>query len=50
MAGERRSADALMEVVENVIERGCMTADLGGGARTEGITSEMCGEVERGLD
>ena len=45
--GEGDAADALMESVENVIEAGCRTADLGGNAGTEDITSETCREVER---
>lgn len=45
--GEEVAADALMESVENVIEKGCKTADLGGNARTEDVTSEICMDIER---
>ncbi len=41
------AADALMESVETVIERGCRTADLGGNSRTEDVTREVCREIER---
>ena len=44
------AADALMESVETVIERGCRTADLGGNSRTEDVTREVCREIERSQD
>ena len=44
--GKDDAADALMECVENVIDRGWKTADLGGNARTEDVTSEICREIE----
>ena len=47
--GEEHAADALMESVETVIEEGCKTADLGGSASTDDITSEICREIERSL-
>ena len=47
--GEEYAADALMETVETVIEGGCKTADLGGSASTDDITSEVCREIERSL-
>lgn len=47
--GEEHAANALMESVETVIEEGCKTADLGGRASTEDITSEICREIERSL-
>ena len=47
--GKNDVADALMECVENVIDKGCKTADLGGNARTEDVTSEICREIERNL-
>ena len=47
--GEEHAADALMETVETVIEGGCKTADLGGSASTDDITSEICREIERSL-
>lgn len=45
--GEEDAADALMESVENVIEKECRTADLGGNAKTEDVTSEICRDIER---
>ena len=45
--GEEDAADALTESVENVIEKGCRIADLGGNAKTEDVTSEMCRDIER---
>ena len=47
--GEEDAARALMESVEIVIENGCRTADLGGNARTEDMTSEICRGIERAL-
>ncbi|KAM0796327.1 tartrate dehydrogenase [Usnea florida] len=44
--GKDDAADALMECVENVIASGCKTADLGGNARTEDVTNEICREIE----
>ena len=44
--GKNVAADALIECVENVIDEGCKTADLGGNARTEDITNEICREIE----
>ena len=46
---EENAADALMEIVETVIEKGCRTADLGGRARTDDVTSEICREIETTL-
>ena len=46
MLGKDDAADALMRCVENVIDRGCKTADLGGNARTEDVTNEICREIE----
>ena len=40
------AADALMESLETVIERGCRTADPGGNSRTEDVTNEVCREIE----
>ena len=47
--GEEYAADGLMECVETVIEEGCRTADIGGSARTEDVTSAICREIERSL-
>lgn len=47
--GEERAADGLMECVENVIERGVKTADLGGTSKTVEITEAVCREIERVL-
>lgn len=44
------AADALMESLETVIERGCRTADLGGNSRTENVTREVCREIEGSQD
>lgn len=48
--GEEDAADALMENVELVIEKGCRTADLGGNARTGDVIREICSQIERTLD
>lgn len=48
--GESDAADMLMECVEDVIERGFKTPDLGGNMRTEDITSGICREIETMLD
>lgn len=47
--GEEEAADVLMKSMENVIEKGCRTVDLGGDARTEDVTSEICRDIESGL-
>ena len=44
--GKDDDADVLMECVENVIANGCKTADLGGNARTEDVTKQICREIE----
>ena len=46
---EEAAAEVLMDCMENVIERGCRTADLGGNARTEHVTSEVCREIQRSI-
>lgn len=47
--GEESAAEGLMRCVENVLERGVRTRDLGGKAGTEEVTREVCGEIERVL-
>ena len=45
--GEEKAGDALLEVVENVCERGIMTKDLGGSATTLEVTNAVCDEIQR---
>ncbi|OOO08734.1 Isopropylmalate dehydrogenase-like domain [Aspergillus oryzae] len=45
--GEETAAQKLMECVENVCERGILTADLGGKATTKEVTEAMVGEIQR---
>jgi isocitrate/isopropylmalate dehydrogenase len=45
--GEEKAGDALLEVVENVCERGIMTKDLGGNATTVEVTNAVCDEIQR---
>jgi tartrate dehydrogenase len=45
--GEGKAADFLMTSVENVCEKGILTADLGGKARTDDVTKAVCDELER---
>ena len=47
--GEERAAEGLMRCVENVLERGIRTRDLGGEAGTEEVTRKVCEEIERVL-
>jgi isocitrate/isopropylmalate dehydrogenase len=47
--GEEEAADGLMECVENVLEAGVKTRDLGGDGRTDHVTAAACGEIERVL-
>jgi isocitrate/isopropylmalate dehydrogenase len=45
--GEEKAGDALLEVVENVCEKGIMTKDLGGTATTVEVTNAVCDEIQR---
>lgn len=47
--GQEDCADGLMRCVENVLERGIRTKDLGGSAGTKEVTEEVCKEIEREL-
>jgi isocitrate/isopropylmalate dehydrogenase len=47
--GEEKAGDALLEVVENVCERGIMAKDLGGSATTLEVTNAVCDEIQRKL-
>jgi isocitrate/isopropylmalate dehydrogenase len=47
--GEGEAADGLMECVENVIEAGVRTKDLGGDSKTVEVTGAVCEEIERVL-
>jgi isocitrate/isopropylmalate dehydrogenase len=47
--GEEEVAGGLMECVENVIERGIRTKDLGGNSTTVEVTEAVCEEIERVL-
>lgn len=45
--GQEKSADKLMEAVENVLESGTKTKDLGGDRKTIEVTNAVCLEIER---
>ncbi|PSS16508.1 hypothetical protein M430DRAFT_140608 [Amorphotheca resinae ATCC 22711] len=45
--GQGEAADLLMESVENVLEGGVKTLDLGGKNTTKEVTDKVCGEIER---
>lgn len=45
--GEREAADLLMRCVERVCERGVLTRDLGGSARTSDVTGAVVEEIEK---
>jgi isocitrate/isopropylmalate dehydrogenase len=47
--GQKEAADQLLEIVEDVCEKGIMTADLGGSATTIGVTQAVCDEIEAKL-
>jgi len=44
--GEEEAADRLMEAIENVLESGIRTRDLGGSAGTEEVTQAVCREIQ----
>ena len=43
--GEEEAGNFLMECVENVCEKGIITADLGGTAKTVEVTKAVCDEI-----
>jgi len=43
--GEEAAAQKLMECVEKVCEKGILTADLGGSAKTKEVTAAVVGEI-----
>ena len=43
--GQGEAGDVLLEAVEAVCEKGVVTADLGGSARTDEVTSAVCEEI-----
>lgn len=45
--GQKEAADLLMECVENVVEAGFKTPDLGGTNKTTEVTEKVCQEIER---
>lgn len=47
--GEKDAAKQLLDCVENVCEKGIVTADLGGKATTVEVTNAVCEEIERTL-
>jgi isocitrate/isopropylmalate dehydrogenase len=47
--GEKEAADQLLEIVEDVCEKGIMTADLGGSSTTIEVTKAVCDEIEAKL-
>lgn len=44
--GEEDAADRLMDAIENVLEKGIRTRDLGGKAGTKEVTEAVCQEIE----
>jgi isocitrate/isopropylmalate dehydrogenase len=44
--GEEDASKVLMECVENVCEKGIVTADLGGSAKTIDVTRAVCEEIK----
>lgn len=47
--GEKDAADKLLDIVESVCEKGIMTRDLGGTAKTVEVTKAVCDEIEARL-
>ncbi|KAF2098933.1 tartrate dehydrogenase [Rhizodiscina lignyota] len=45
--GEEEASQKLLECVENVCERGIVTADLGGSAKTVEVTNAVCDEIKK---
>lgn len=45
--GEEDASTKLLEVVERVCERGIVTADLGGNAKTVEVTDAVCDEIRK---
>ncbi|KIW14664.1 tartrate dehydrogenase [Exophiala spinifera] len=45
--GQHDAADLLMDAVENVLDKGIKTRDLGGTAGTDEVTDNVCEEIER---
>ena len=44
--GETEASQILMECVETVCEKGILTADLGGTAKTVEVTDAVCEEIK----
>ena len=47
--GEEEAGRSLLDCVENVCERGILTADLGGTATTTEVTEAVCEEIRNNL-
>lgn len=47
--GEEEASKQLLECVENVCEKGIVTADLGGAAKTAEVTNAVCEEIRTKL-
>jgi isocitrate/isopropylmalate dehydrogenase len=47
--GEKEAAKQLLDCVENVCEKGIVTADLGGKFNTIEVTNAVCDEIEKTL-
>lgn len=45
--GQDEASEVLMEAVENVLEQGIKTRDLGGQAGTEEVTDRVCREIDK---
>jgi isocitrate/isopropylmalate dehydrogenase len=44
--GEEEASKVLMNCVENICEKGIVTADLGGTAKTVDVTKAVCEEIK----
>ncbi|CAG8960434.1 hypothetical protein HYFRA_00008153 [Hymenoscyphus fraxineus] len=47
--GQKEAADQLLNIVENVCEKGIITPDLGGNSLTAEVTKAVCEEIESQL-
>lgn len=45
--GEEEASKKLLDAVELVCEKGIVTADLGGSAKTVEVTNAVCDEIKR---
>jgi len=45
--GEKNAADVLLQCTEQVCEKGIVTKDLGGSAKTADVTKAVCEEIRK---